>query len=141
MNAEIDSIALTQTECMAVEACPAYRYLLRGDGTAEYEGYGGSPVIGRYSAPFDRARFDSLVRVLRRKHFLRLARGYAYPATDQSSKITQAYLADTVKEVERYGWPSDAPAELFQIEEAIEGVSRRLQWRYIGPSTRDIEEK
>jgi hypothetical protein len=69
--------------------------------------------------------------LLRRKHFLRLASDYSYPATDQSSKITRVFLADTVKEVERYGEPTDAPDELFEIEAAIENIGATLPWQYV----------
>lgn len=133
INAEIDSISLTQTSCMV--PCPTYRYVLRSDGTARYEGHGSTPVLGRYSAPFDRTSFDNLVAVLRQKHFLQLARHYEYPATDQSSKITRVFLADTVKEVHRYGEPHDAPRELYEVEAAIEELGANLPWQYVGPSS------
>lgn len=133
MNAEIDSISLIQTPCMAL--CPTYRYMLRNDGTAWYEGQQSTPILGRYSARLDRTSFDTLVAMLRRKHFLQLARRYEYPATDQSSKITRVFLADTVKEVERYGEPSTAPRELYEVEAAIEDLGAKLPWQYVGPSS------
>jgi hypothetical protein len=77
------------------------------------------------------------VKLLRRKHFLRLARHYEYPATDQSSKITRVFLADTVKDVDRYGEPADAPPELYEVEAAIEKLGANLPWQYVGPSSQE----
>ena len=114
--------------------CPTYSYVLRGNGTAEFEGREHTPMLGRYTAPLAPASFDSIVRLLREKHFLQMARVYAYPATDQTSVITRAFLADTVKEVERYGDPADAPRELYQIEAAIQRLGANLHWHYLGPS-------
>jgi hypothetical protein len=135
LNAAIDSVSLTQTPCMA--PCPTYCYVLRGDGTARYEGQADTPILGRYSAPLGQASFDSLVRMLREKHFLQLARRYEYPATDQDSKITRVFLADTVKAVHRYGVPADTPPELYQIEAAIEGLGAGLTWEYRGSNPPD----
>jgi hypothetical protein len=59
---------MIQSSCIA--PCATYSYVLRGDGTASYEGYAYTPVRGRYSAPLDRARFENLVTMLREKHFL-----------------------------------------------------------------------
>ena len=93
--------------------------------------------LGRYSAPFVRASFDRLVLMLREKHFLQLPRRYEYPATDQSSKITRVFLADTVKVVHRYGVPADTPPELYEIEAAIEKIGAGLSWEYRGKNPPD----
>jgi Domain of unknown function (DUF6438) len=63
MDAEMDSISLTQTPCMA--PCPTYSYVLRRDGTAYYAGEEFTPILGRYSASLSRSSYDSLVAVLR----------------------------------------------------------------------------
>jgi hypothetical protein len=130
LNAPIDSISLFQSSAMVQST--EYQYVLRADGTAGYCVLRYAPVLGRYTARLDRGAYQQLERLLRNKHFLQMARFYEYPATDQMSTITRVFLADTLKEVHRYGDPADTPPELHEIEQAIHDAAQGLHWEYAG---------
>jgi uncharacterized protein DUF6438 len=138
LNAPIDSISLYQSSAMVQSK--EFEYVLRSDGTAAYCVLRYAPVLGRYTAQLDRAAYERLELLLRNKHFLQMARSYEYPATDQMSTVTQAFLADTVKVVHRYGEPEDTPPALREIEQAVSQVAGGLHWLYAGPAAEPCSE-
>jgi len=121
---QIQSISQVHTQCFGT--CPAFAVTLHRDGAATYFGEAHVEILGHYTGTVDPMTFERLAKHLVREGFFRLAPYYEQPVTDQESTITTAVLEGDSVVVTRYG--DAGPAELREIEDAIDSVSARIRW-------------
>lgn len=150
---EITEITLERTTCYG--SCPAYRVVLRNDGTATYfaglhaehqELYlGGARVErrGTYQGRINPCDFDRLVGLLERRDYFAMNMSYNGGLSDVPSSITSVIRNGERKIVTAGGYsgrigyyrPSgmdEKPAGLWDIEEAIDGVRVSIDWERTG---------
>lgn len=120
----ITEITLERTRCYG--NCPAYRLVLRQDGTATYIGRANVERIGTYRGKIDEYTFDRLSDLLRSEGYFELRDHYSLTVTDLPSVITSALLIGKRKTVVNYG--DTGPVKLWGMELAIDAVSEHIKW-------------
>jgi hypothetical protein len=124
---QITEITLERTMCFGT--CPAYKVILRQDGTAIYIGKAFVERKGRYQGTVYKYYFDRLVKLLQALNYFALKDNYSKPVTDLPTVITTVLQGDKLKNIRNYG--NVGPIELWGIEMAIDAVATRVKWEKI----------
>ncbi len=117
----ITEISIERTGC--TDPCPAYRAVLRRDGTVEYHGNDQAPLPGYWIGRLTSVDFDELSRVIVQHGFLDMAPQYGDVGLHFGPVVTSIVTNRGVKRVKNYGFygPS-GPLQLQWIEAAIDVV-------------------
>lgn len=121
---QISEITLERTRCYG--PCPAYKVILRRDGTAIYIGKANVEQMGTYKGTIHRYHFDRLTDLLRSHGYLELNEKYARTITDQASVVTSVLFGNKRKTVVNYA--DSGPVRLWEIEMVIDAVATQVKW-------------
>lgn len=118
-------VQLERTTCFGT--CPAYTVTFHRDGKAVYEGREYAERKGRYVASVHPRSFGRLCCFIELMHFEKLDTDYMTPATDLSSTHVTVDSGTHSKTVTDYGVA--APVELWALEELIDSIAEKTEWR------------
>ena len=117
---------------------PSYKLVILGDGTVQYEGYGGVFTRGRRVGKASYTAVSQLIEEFRKASFFDLG-NYRSAATDLPVSITGFQVGSIRKEVVDYGlasadpgmppgFASGAPEALVQLEKRIDEIANSRKW-------------
>jgi ankyrin repeat protein len=119
-------ISLKRSGCFG--SCPAYKVMVHGDGTIEYEGLGFVVVHGKHRAQVPVAVVRALVEAFRRARFFSLLPNYSASITDSATNIvTISFDGHTAQVIDYVGEKVGMPDVVTDLEETIDrelGVER-----------------
>jgi hypothetical protein len=132
VSGQTSEISLKHSGCLG--SCPVYSATLRSDGTAIYTGKFYVKRVGTYKGKIKPSDFAKLVSLIESRNFFSLQNRYDYHtigsqiyATDRDMITVEVVRDGQRKSVEDYG--GTGPAELHQIEDAIEQIIARMKWK------------
>ncbi len=123
-----ESIVLERTPCYG--SCPVFTVTLHRSGKAELHVVRNLPKTGDFVGEIDALSFGRLCYALDQFHFQDFKDRYQPELmwTDDTTCIVTAHLGgDKVKKVSEYG--SVGPIELWTIQQLIDGLRERIQWK------------
>ena len=113
--------AMERTPCYGT--CPAYKLIIRPDGSATYEGRRFAPREGRYTGQVDQATMDALKREVEAVDFYALKDVYDQPVTDLPSLIMRLRTDGHDKQVlGRVGAPRPFKDMAIRVEALLANV-------------------
>jgi hypothetical protein len=117
-----DSVALRRGPCFG--NCPVYEVVLRGDGTATYDGGDYAPREGRFEGRVPPEEVAALLAMLEEVDFWHM---------EPDRQIRVMDLPEIVLTAERRGrrhrvHTNLPPRELEPIQAAIDSVARKIEW-------------
>lgn len=123
-------IQLERTECFGT--CPSYIVVFRIDGTATYEGREYVDKQGKHAGRIYSGGYARLCWAIEQFKVLDGPRSYSVNMTDMSTAILRIKRRDTdsAEEIRDYG--GAGPMELWIIQNAIDGISSRVEWKKMG---------
>jgi hypothetical protein len=125
-----DSVTLRRGPCFG--NCPIYEVVLRGDGTARYDGGDYAPRQGRWEGRVDPEAVQALLAQLQEVDFWRM---------EPDRQIRVQDLPQVVITAERRGrrhrvHTNLPPRELEPIQAAIDSVAAEIEWHAEQPERR-----
>ena len=120
-----DSISLERTPCFG--KCPVYNVTFYRNGRAEYEAVRHLPKLGKYAGEIDPFSYGRLCYLIENSRFERMVPGYAADWTDDTECIVRVKTGSDTAEVGDYG--QVGPIELWAIQEVIDGLCGRIEWK------------
>jgi hypothetical protein len=118
-------IGLERTMCPG--ACPDYSLFIHGDGRVVYEGRHYVAVKGRRKTSVSKASVKRLFDEFYRTDFYLLKDRYDPVASDGAITKTSIRADGRKKEVVNCH-PSQAPEELYQLEQMIDEIAWSVRW-------------
>ena len=132
-DAELDSLVIQFERTTCYGNCPAYRLTIYGDGRVEYNGLKFVKLAGPAQGRVGRVELKTLVEQLSKADFLKIDQ-YTEKScsctlcTDMPTAITEVKLKNKSHRVEHYYGCRCAPKALWDVEEAIDKITRSEQW-------------
>lgn len=128
----ITEVSIERAGCYG--PCPVYKAVLRRDGLSMFIGGENAKRTGKYKARIDKGEFDRLAEFLSSRGFFALKDKYSegWVVQDIPTITTSAVRSGKRKTVKRKtlsdNGPKAAPAELMEIEKAIDAAVEQLEW-------------
>ncbi len=120
----ISLIGISHSGCYGT--CPVYSFLVKNDGTFEYNGYRFVSHKGEHQGTVDPKALRQVLKLIASSDFMSLKDKYRRGITDMDTAYTTVVMDGKKKIVEDYA--NAGPPELRSIEQSIEKLLKSAKW-------------
>jgi hypothetical protein len=119
-------IALRRTACFGY--CPVYSVKIKGSGVVTYEGIGWVAKTGIHTAQISTVEVRRLAEQFISKGYFRFCGTYGAPSDLPGAVVAIKWAGVRKTVINHGGFVGAIPAELFELEDAVDEVANSLQW-------------
>ena len=127
-----DRIELERTACFG--ACPAYKVTFNRDGTARYEGRSDAPRQGNFAGKIEPWNYGRLCYLMEVEGLERMNHDYTAPWTDAPTCYLRVWRSGATEPFTIDDYGTYGPIELWGLQQAIDGVAEKLEWKPVPKS-------